>query len=54
VPGNELVEQAPEYEAEGEAGGNGQVAGTGGVAVSRETGGNGPLPTTGGVAVPSN
>jgi hypothetical protein len=47
VPGNELVEQAPEYEAEGEAGGNGQVAGTGGVAVSRETRGERSHPDDG-------
>ena len=53
LPGNELVEQAPEQEApEGDTGGNGRVPGTGGVAVS-DTGGNGRVPTTGGVAAPS-
>jgi hypothetical protein len=53
LPGNELVEQAPEQEApEGDTGGNGRVPGTGGVAIS-DTGGNGRVPTTGGVAAPS-
>jgi len=50
LPGSELVEQAPEYEApEGDTGGNGRVPGTGGVAVSGDTGGNGRVPGTGGV-----
>jgi hypothetical protein len=53
LPGNELVEQAPDQEApEGDTGGNGRVSGTGGVAVS-DTGGNNQVPTTGGVAAPS-
>jgi hypothetical protein len=54
LPGNELVEQVPAYQApEGDTGGTGGDPGTGGVAVSGDTGGNGRVPTTGGVAAPS-
>lgn len=51
--GEELVEQAPEYEAApgNDTTGNGGVPS--GVAVSHDTGGNGSVPSTGGVAAVS-